>query len=164
LPSFDAHIKQAKDNLSTLQSFNKAMPDCCDWQVTICFYTALHLVNAHLSKSGLHYQSHSDVKNALNPYLPISLTKLPEDEYTSYITLQQLSRRSRYLVSEKDQRKPQDGERACLTHHNHLAKACKHLDKLLQFFANKYAINFDKIELTGTELKLSDKLAYIVPK
>ena len=75
------------------------MPSQFDWQVTICFYTAVHLINCHLANFGLQYRKHKDVKDALNPYT-ISPAKLPEDEYSAYISLQSLSRRSRYLVNE----------------------------------------------------------------
>lgn len=146
-----------------MQGFNTAMPECCDWQVTMCFYTAVHLVNAHLAKFNLHYQSHDSVKNALNPYMPVAPAKIPEDEYTAYIGLQHLARRSRYLVNEKDA-KQKDEERAHLTYDNHFTKACRHLDTLLKFFSKKYSLTFDKIYLKGTGLKPGESLEFILPE
>jgi hypothetical protein len=163
LPSFDAHIKHVRHNLTTLQQFNAAMPECFDWQVTMCFYTAVHLVNAHLAKFGLHYQSHENVKNALSPFMPVSVSKIPEDEYAAYVGLQHLARRSRYLVNEKDQ-KNKDEEQAHLTYDKHLTKACRHLDTLLKFFAEKYNLAFDQAEVEGTGLNHNETLKFLVPK
>jgi hypothetical protein len=96
------------------------------------FYTALHLINAHLAKFELQYSKHVDVKNALNPERTQSISKLPEDEYVAYAVLQMLSRRSRYLVNEKDSQI--GATSAFLTHDVHLAKSVKHLDCLVTFF------------------------------
>jgi uncharacterized protein (UPF0332 family) len=100
LASFENHISQAKRNLQFLQEINQNIENYIDWQVTVCFYSALHLVNAHLSQYGLQYRRHSDVKHALNPKVQASPSKLPENEYVAYVTLQMLSRRSRYLEND----------------------------------------------------------------
>jgi uncharacterized protein (UPF0332 family) len=102
MPEFDDHVLQAKRNLSFLQKINDQIEDCFDWQVTVCYYAALHLINAHTAKFGLQYRKHVDVIDAINPMHRLSPTKLPEDEYVAYIALQSLSRRARYLVNVKD--------------------------------------------------------------
>ena len=138
MPQFEEHIHQAKRNLSFLREIT-AINDSYDWQVTVCFYTALHLINAHLSKSGLQYRKHSEVDLAINPKNLLSLTRLPDDEYVAYSSLYKLSRRSRYLVNLKD---GQIGaEAASLTHDRHLSKALKHLDLLLEYFNKLYNLN-----------------------
>jgi len=58
LAQFDEHIQQANHNLQFLSFANQAGSAYYDWQVTICFYTALHLVNAHLSLFNMQYRKH----------------------------------------------------------------------------------------------------------
>lgn len=157
MADFDDHILQAKRNLIFLEEVNSKISDSTDWQVTICFYTALHLVNAHLSKFGLQYRRHTDVKNALNPLSQTSPSKLPEDEYVAYAALQMLSRRSRYLVNEKDGKV--GSSKAHLTYDKHLAKAIRHLDTLISFFFSRYRVELPEISIkcsgfrSGNELK-----------
>jgi hypothetical protein len=151
LATFDEHINQAKRNLAFLESINHSVKDCIDWQVTVSFYTALHLINAHLSTFDLQYRKHVDVKNALNPERTLSISKLPEDEYVAYAALQMLSRRSRYLVNEKDSQI--GATTAFLTHDIHLAKSVKHLDCLVTFFQNKYKVSLPSISIKCPDLK-----------
>lgn len=125
------------------------MPSQFDWQVTICFYTAVHLINCHLANFGLQYRKHKDVKDALNPYT-ISPAKLPEDEYSAYISLQSLSRRSRYLVNEKDQNITSPN--AFFTYEKHFSKALIHLDKLMQYFDKKYSMSLQKRKVNCSQL------------
>ena len=136
MPKFEEHIQQAEHNLEFLANINETIPNCIDWQITVCFYTALHLVNAHLSKFGHQYRKHTDVQHAINPEVQISPSKLPEDEYVAYTALQQLSRRSRYLVNEKDSKLKETA--AARTYDTHLSKAIKHLDRLSHYFSVKY--------------------------
>lgn len=158
MATFDDHIAQAKRNLKFFENINQKIEDCTDWQVTVCFYAALHLVNAHLSKFGLQYRRHTDVSHALNPKVPTSLSKLPEDEYIAYVTLQMLSRRSRYLVNEKD--KQTNSTNAFFTYEKHLAKAIRHLDKLVAYFQTKYGVEINKMSVICKEVK-PDQLKHI---
>ena len=150
---FNDHIDQTKRNLLFLEQVNNHSNNNFDWQVTVCFYSALHLINAHLSTFNLQYRKHKDVKDVLNPYT-MSPAKLPEEEYKSYIKLQSLSRRSRYLVNEKDGNLSDDN--AYLTYSVHLGKALKHLDSLILFFTNKYALRIDSINIKCEGLKSID--------
>lgn len=110
MATFDEHIQQAKRNLSFLHKVNTGIGQCWDWQVTISFYTAVHLVNAHIaSRSNHHYRSHELVNNAINPYSLTSLSKLPEEEYLAYIKLQNLSRRARYLCHDDPKNRSEGG-------------------------------------------------------
>ncbi len=153
------HINQANRNIAFLQNINQSIDDCIDWQVTVSFYTALHLVNAHISTFNLQYRRHTDVKDVLNPYNLTSVMKLPENEYTAYMSLQSLSRRARYLVNEKDGNL--DTNTAFLTYEKHLAKALKHLDVLMQYFTTKYSYTLPKISVKCTGLKISVDMKYL---
>lgn len=132
-----------------------------DWQVTVCFYAALHLVNAHLARFSLQYRSHTDAKHALNPEKVASPTKLPDDEYAAYISLQMLSRRSRYLVNEKD---GQIGAgQAVYTYEKHLAKAIRHLDRLACYFRERYKLTLPVISMHCSGIK-QEELKYVKTK
>lgn len=159
MATFQEHINQAKCNITFLQNINNIVDDCIDWQVTVAFYTALHLVNAHISSSGLQYRRHTDVKDVLNPYNKLSLLKLPEDEYTSYVSLQSLSRRARYLVSEKDNNLAD--ATAFFTYEKHLAKAFKHLDVLMRYFTTRYTFELPILTVKCIELKLSNDMIFL---
>lgn len=148
---FDDHILQAKRNLNFLSEVNNKIPNCFDWQVTVCFYTSLHLVNAHLSKYQLQYRKHKDVNYALNFANALSPARLPEDEYIAYTALQSLSRRSRYLVNEKDNKLGTHD--AFLTYDVHLARALRHLNKLLQHFESRYSIAINVADIKCSEIK-----------
>lgn len=151
MATFSEHIQQAKRNLAFLQNINQTVPDSIDWQVTVAFYTALHLVNAHITNSGLQYRRHTDVKDALNPFNKLSLSRLAEEEYTAYISLQSLSRRARYLVNEKDNNLAES--KAFFTYEKHLSKALKHLDTLMRYFTGKYQFDLPLIKIKCEEYK-----------
>jgi hypothetical protein len=160
LATFDEHINQAKRNLAFLESINHNITDCTDWQVTVCFYAALHLINAHLSKFDMQYRKHVDVKNALNSERVLSVSKLPEDEYYAYVALQTLSRRSRYLVNEKDNQI--GATTAFLTYDVHFARSIKHLDCLVTFFQNKYKVSLPSISIKCPDLKLQSLKSFSI--
>lgn len=101
----------------------------------------------------MQYRKHYDVNYALNPDVRISVSILPEEEYDAYIALQRLSRRSRYLVNEKDDQLNSD--KAFLTFDKHLCKAIRHLDRLLMFFSRKY--NLDLLSMPFKCIGLSEK-------
>ena len=150
MANFADHIQQAKNNLSFLEQINNQVNGHWDWQVTVAFYSAVHLVNAHIAtKLNKHYRTHNDVNNALNPFSELSLTKLDEETYTSYIKLQNLARRARYLCHEKNKER---GEQAFFTHDKHFSKAIKHLEKLMTFLSLEYnTISFEKINISCIE-------------
>jgi hypothetical protein len=151
LASFDEHIKQAKSNLNFLISVNDKIENNWDWQVTISFYAAVHLINAHISKkSDQHYRSHELVNNAINPYNQASINKLSEEDYTSYMKLQNLSRRARYLCHDKPEVRD---DNAFFTYDKHFSKALNHLDKLLTFISSEYGIKFKSLPVKCLELK-----------
>lgn len=150
MATFDEHIYQAKENLKFLESVTTKIDDHWDWKVTICFYVSVHLINAHISKFGLHYRTHKDVENAINPEKLSSPSKLDEDSYLQYLKLRNLSRRSRYLCHDKPNI---PNEHAYHTFDKHFAKALPHLDGLLAYMSNAYNVKFDKVSVKCIELK-----------
>lgn len=151
MASFEEHIQQAKKNLDFLNKVNKTISESWDWQVTVSFYVSVHLINAHIAKkSDQHYRSHEQVNKSVNPYFPLSPTKLTEDNFKSYIKLQGLARRSRYLCNDNKEIKDTS---AYFTYDKHLAKALANLDKLLMFIHSEYSIKFNKINISCIELK-----------
>lgn len=157
MASFDEHIEQANKNLSFLSSINKSQI-YWDWQVTVSFYAAVHFVNAHLAKvANLHYRTHEDVKNALNPYNTTSLCKIPEEIYLSYAKLELLSRRSRYLCHDS---KKNDNEYAQFTYDKHFAKAIRHLDVIINYFKDKYGFSCNAQTIKCSELSNRENLNF----
>ena len=160
MPSFEEHIKQVKHNLTFLSEINNKTNAFWDWQVTVCFYTALHLVNAHLSKYNLQYRKHSDVNHALNFANQLSPSRLPEEIYISYTALQSLSRRSRYLVNEKDGNLS-DSRTAFMIYEKHLAKGFRHLENLLNHFCALYTLKIFSNPLKCSEIKQNNDFQYL---
>lgn len=155
MASFEEHIQQAKKNLSFLAATNLNSQSYWDWQVTVCFYVSVHLVNAHIAQvANLHYRTHEDTKNAINPYSQLSTCKVPEDIYLSYGKLENLSRRSRYMCSETRD----SSNEAKRTGAKHLARAIRHLDKLIEYFKDLYSIEFIKCKIVCPELSRAEQL------
>lgn len=164
MPTFQQHIDQAKKNLTFLETINQHASAHVDWQVTVCFYTSLHLVNAHLSVYNMQYRKHVDVKDALNPRNVNSIkegSSLPDAQYLAYMKLQSLSRRSRYLVNEKDGNLGSD--QAYLTFDIHLGRALRHLNNLMSYFNTSYKIGLPKVKINCAELTYSDTPFIVKP-
>ena len=159
MPQFQDHIKQAKNNIAFLKDLNLKIDSYHDWQVTVCFYIAVHLANAHLAKNGLQFRKHSSVNHALNPEVQTSITKIDEDTYLAYMKLFNLSRRSRYLTSENQ--KDAKSDDSFPTYDKHFAKALRYLDKILSYFSMKHAEEFDNIVIKCSEISKSENLNYI---
>lgn len=155
MASFDEHITHAKSNLDYLSKINNLINDRWDWQVTTCFYTALHLMNAHIAKkANKNYLSHTRVDIALNPY-GMSVSKLDEDTYAAYNSLSNLSRRSRYLLTENRSQVDTevDIQRECLTYSKHFKKAIHHLDIVISFINKEYGNQIGNTEVKCIDLK-----------
>lgn len=164
--TYAEHINQAKKNFSFLSAINSNIDECWDWQVTVCFYTALHLINAHIvTKSNYNYISHSKVNKELNPFNDDSPSKLSEDIYLSYIKLFNLSRRSRYLLNDSfDSSLPrEDVLKSSFTYSKHLKKAIHHLDNIIYFINREYNEEFPLVEIRCLDLNgLSFKFVKVV--
>jgi hypothetical protein len=130
LASFEEHIRQCEKNIAFYNFINSTNDDYSDWKVTVLFYVVVHLVNAHLAKTcNLHFQSHEEVKNALNPENKLSLAKLSEDSFYSYRQIQILSRKSRYLLDLKN-----GNETASHIKEKDVKDSLKHCNSLIGYF------------------------------
>lgn len=159
MPSLGEHFNQAKNNLLFLEQVNQQISGYWDWQVTICFYIALHLVNAHLvDKVQQHYRKHYDVEGAINPFGNFSC-KFPKDEYYSYMALKGLARRSRYLVHDD---KNNLSTNVHFTYDKHLARSVRHLDVLIKYIATIHTIDLSPISIACVEIKAVEQFDYFV--
>jgi|SRR6218665_969050 len=156
MPSFKEHLIQVRSNWQALQL--AFATEYLDWQITICFYSAYHLLQAHFAKFGKHHASHNEVGMAVRPEAKKSNTKLRADVITAYEELQVLSRRARYLL---DSRNP-DRSKAYLIDETHAAAAIQHLNSIAVYFSKKYHLSFPKITVTHsqTAAKLKQSLDY----
>jgi len=146
LANFNSHLSQAKRNLKFLGEIDTGKS--VDWKVTVAFYTALHLINAHVAISAnLHYITHRDLDLFLNPNNKMSLCKVDDDTFVNYKTLLNLSRRSRYLLN--DGTPHLDSESEHLTFEKHYKKALKNLNHIMEFMTNKYDNEFNVTEITS---------------
>ena len=50
MPNFEEHIQQANSNIKFFNLINEKSQEFFDWKVTAAFYTAVHIINAHLAK------------------------------------------------------------------------------------------------------------------
>jgi hypothetical protein len=151
LANFNEHIEHSKKNLDFLTKINSSINERWDWQVTVCFYTALHLMNAHIfSKTNANFLSHHKVEAALNPF-SFSPAKVDETTFLSYNKLAQLSRRSRYLL--KENFNPSDDiQLASLTHSPHFKRAIHHLDIVISYINNNYGNLIGKTDVGCSDL------------
>lgn len=160
MASFEEHIQKAKSNLKFLEDTNSKNQSYWDWQVTTIFYTAVHVVNAHLAQIGnLHYRTHEDVKNAINPHRPLAIGAVSEQIYLCYTKLEGLSRRSRYLCHDNPDNQTIVGQ---LTQDRHFTKAIRKLDPILEFFSNKYSLSLSKIKVQSPELSSRENLKFFL--
>jgi len=154
MADYQSHFNQAKKNLAFLSEINQKISDNWNWQVTACYYVAVHLVNGHLAKvANMHYSSHERVKNAL--FNDLSPAKIDEQAFLAYVKLENLSRRARYLCKDTDSKddKVKEPEKTFLTHDVHLKKALIKLDLLMGYFATKYGETFDLYNMDCLEIK-----------
>ena len=147
MPEFKQHLNQAKKNIEFLRDINNISEQYYDWQVTTCFYTALHIINAHLAKYNLHYNTHVEVARALNFAVAQSVSKVSPECFVAYRTLQNLSRKARYLSDPSSKTYIQ-------VYEVHLSKAIGHLDTVITYFSKKYSdISFPICEIKCDSLK-----------
>ncbi|RRO19653.1 hypothetical protein [Flavobacteriaceae bacterium 14752] len=124
-----------------------------DWKVTVCFYSALHLMNAHIvKKTQKNYLTHNQVNKLINPYEVMSPAKLDENTFLAYNKLLSLSRRSRYLLKENHDANV-DIQDASLTYDKHFRKSVIHLETIMNYIVNNYNVSFKKRNLKCVELE-----------
>lgn len=94
------HIEQAQHNAGFLTYLEGNIPESFyDWKVTVCFYQALHLVEAYLCTQGAGDSgSHHDTLNCINPKVrdkPAKYMPMP-GVYSFYFKMHQMSMAARY--------------------------------------------------------------------
>jgi hypothetical protein len=98
MPDSIYHFRQAERNLKVVELLNASPNHYWDWQVTALFYSALHLVNAHIIETdGGFYNTHAAVQTKINYQNAESKARLPREVGIAYEKLQFLSRKARYL-------------------------------------------------------------------
>lgn len=157
MANYETHISHAKNNLDFLNKINTVCNDSWDWQVTVCFYSALHLINAHVVKTtGKNYITHKLTSEAISPHNTLSLAKVNEDVYLAYEKLLRLSRRSRYLLGENFNNPKDINEKpVSLTNSKHFIRALKHLEVIMDFIKDSYKEEFKIYNVLCTDLKIS---------
>lgn len=164
MPQYQEHINQAKSNLAFLEAINVDKHSHLDWKVTVCYYVAVHLINAHLAIHKMQFRTHVNVKAAISPKDPESIaagSALGQAEYVAYVGLQMLSRRSRYLVNEKDNQLA--SQKAQITYDVHYSKALRHLNVLITYFNTHHNTQINPISIVCNGIKHGE-LQYLHPK
>lgn len=159
MASFQEHLNQAKENLKFLEQVNQNLNNFWDWQVTVCFYVAIHLVNAHLANLDIHYESHNKIENAINPYTTLAPGKFNEERYIAYMKLKGLSNRSRYLRKERTKT---TSEKAFFTYDIHLGRSIRHLEIIINYLDDLYKLEINPIKITCREIRPKEKLNYFI--
>lgn len=135
MASFNDHILQANENISFLQQMNLQLkPRNCGWEVVVCYYIAVHLMNAHITdKLNQTFNSHNKVNTVLfyDKHSPALITK---QAFYAYKDLTRLSRIARYLF---DIQAPQNKMIISAQHHQ---EAFVHLNNLIHYFNTLYPV------------------------
>ena len=98
----EQYIQQALDNWQFLLFLAEHRPNQYDWMITVQYYFILHLLKAHLMSNNIVAGYHSDIKREIDSQkitdsflLRVISTSNPF--HTHYNTLEDFSRRARYL-------------------------------------------------------------------
>jgi hypothetical protein len=68
LPRLDDHFQQARENRRLVEKLVEAFPDdggISTWAMTIAFYAAVHWIEGHFARSGIHSRSHAESDSRL---------------------------------------------------------------------------------------------------
>lgn len=85
---FEDHVHRAKKNLEVLGVLNRYSHVDYSWQVTLCFYTAVHLINSHLSYvAGETFNTHVSTLNRIDPGSPLNIHAVSHTAYKAYLRL-----------------------------------------------------------------------------
>lgn len=135
------YIRKAKSNEVFLADLEAMQSQHYDWRVTVCFYIAVHYMNAHLAstiRGG--FCTHEKVKTIAHPESSFVPARVSEKAFTAYLKLQNLSRQSRYLMIGDD-------ETTKLIHvrDKHLINAQRWLTEVKTFVGNKHSALFTSV-------------------
>jgi len=137
---FEDHVHRAKCNLEVLVVLNRHSHVDYSWQVTLCFYTAVHLINSHLQYSaGKTFKTHLSTLDRIDPGSAMNVNAVSLTAYKAYLRLHNRSREARYLCKVSDSghvvRNHQDAVRI---KHRHLIQCVSDLDIILVDFTSRY--------------------------
>lgn len=136
------HFNQAQHNLRLLEQINQSQ-QFWDWQTTILFYSALHLVNGHIFRTtGTRYNSHSDVANIIHHLNP-NPASLPKQFGIDYGKLQNLSRTARYLYDSESKE-----DRIVKSGQDNLVKAVYLYEKVCAVICPMHHVQLSSIQIT----------------
>jgi len=90
MPSDVAHLRQAARNAGFLAALRQRATGSPEWAITVAFYTAVHLVEAHFARSqpAVHCRSHADRLTQVS----LRLRAIEAEYWALYVA----SRRARY--------------------------------------------------------------------
>jgi hypothetical protein len=90
------HLDKAKANERFAASLDMSDPVHAEWDLTVIFYVAVHIVQAYFSTLGLSYTTHTNRASA------IYKDKKIRGVYDDYRELENMSREARYECSHFD--------------------------------------------------------------
>jgi len=162
LADFDEHVQRATDNLELFQEFNSTKPQEKKWQVTFLFYSALHLMQAHLVRCNNYAIHHSERKEKLFFGNSREFGGLEEEVYEAYIHLEKLSRRDRYM-SHGTAKNAVDAlnQPAAIMKHKHILQAVRDWNVVCAFFHKRYGIQMKCIKVNCLSAKKDEDLGYV---
>lgn len=135
------YFGQAKKNLRTLSDINNNVDNCIDWQVTLCFYVAVHLMKSHLAHNFIDSTNHEDLKHHISGChtMRVAGVQIPDAVSYSYSDLENLSRKARYLFPAGGNTMGQN--RSPVFTENELVRALVYLDEILVWYSTKYGVS-----------------------
>jgi hypothetical protein len=93
------HLEQAAHNKEFKDCVDKSFPErFFDWKITVCFYTALHLIHALAKKRGIYIgESHEQVAKNIDPNrMPPGAMQINKQAWGHYRNLSKYARAARY--------------------------------------------------------------------
>ena len=119
-----------------------------DWQITLCFYSALHLIKSHLAHNKVTARTHDDVSNFIsNSQLVFAgIVGVPKDVQNAYTYLYKHSREARYLFP--DGGDPDNDVAPPVFSDADLIEAVRRLNSIMKFYQSKYGNTFKKTAVT----------------
>lgn len=73
MPSSEQHKDKYLENKEVLEVLDIKNKNHCDWITTICFYSALHIIDMKLAISGKHPRTHTEREKILQNSQEISI-------------------------------------------------------------------------------------------